>query len=836
MISEEYTPLDLSSVCNARRDLVPELAEVPVGGQLFHGIPFQIGSAAGDHDLCFLQLVEGDPSVAIEIPAQTAFHVLFAHRQLESRLMEGGPLGELVAQYSVIYANGHTERLPVRERFNIAAIPTFWGQLPFLAVPDQSDSLPERNNGSWALSGERLTEAIQAWPHSYYLWSWPNPHPDRPIRAIEIEAAGPAFLLAGITLSHLDEEPFCRTAARTLKITLPQPADSGRPFDLRVAVDRGVATFPYALPKNSPEEFLQDPLAGFGTEVNFESSPAYVNAAATPSATLAVSLGEETLGQLRWGALERAGTLAPTDRLRVEVIDPGRNWVRTTVVDDATDQPIPCRVHFRSPHGVPYPPHGHHAHLNSDLGTWHVDVGGDVRMGGATYAYIDGTCEGWLPRGEVLVDVARGFEYEPLRASVQIEPGQQELTLRLKRWCDMNARRYFSGDTHVHFLSTQGSHTEARAEGLNVVNLLLSQWGHLFTNAEDFTGQPSVAPDGKSIVYASQENRQHMLGHLSLLGLKQAVMPWCSDGPGEAEMGGPLETTLSAWADACHRQGGTVIIPHLPHPNGEPAALIATGRADAVEMLWWGTYEHNEYYRYLNCGYRLPLVGGTDKMSNEVPVGLYRTYVYIPPDEEFTYESWCRNLRAGRTFQSGGPIIDLCVEGCRPGDTLTLSGNGGTVEVVADAESILPIHRLEIVQQGQVVAATEEITAAHRLHLRANLSITGNTWLAARVGGPGYRQAISHHDVWRRGIMAHTSPIYVAVGGEWELFDPGVATYMVTLLEGSLAYIRTRSRQARPESITHFHGEADHQAFLERPFQEALQAIHTRLHELGMPH
>ena len=28
-----------------------------------------------------------------------------------------------------------------------------------------------------------------------------------------------------------------------------------------------------------------------------------------------------------------------------------------------------------------------------------------------------------------------------------------------------------------------------------------------------------------------------------------------------------------------------------------------------------------EYYRYLNCGYRLPLVGGTDKMSNSVPVG-----------------------------------------------------------------------------------------------------------------------------------------------------------------------------------------------------------------------
>jgi len=274
-----------------------------------------------------------------------------------------------------------------------------------------------------------------------------------------------------------------------------------------------------------------------------------------------------------------------------------------------------------------------------------------------------------------LVDVARGFEYEPLRTRTTIAPGQQELTLRLKRWCNMNARRWFSGDTHVHFLSTQGSHTVARGEDLNVVNLLLSQWGHLFTNTEEFTGGESRSRDGHTIVYASQENRQHLLGHLTLLGLSKPVMPWCSDGPSEAEMGGTLEVTMSDWADQCHAQGGTVILPHLPNPNGEPAAMIATGRVDAVEFFrhggdcpWWrGMYNHLEYYRYLNGGYRLPLVGGTDKMSSEVPVGLYRTYVYIPPEQDFTYETWCANLAAGRTFMSGGPIISLSVDATRSG-------------------------------------------------------------------------------------------------------------------------------------------------------------------------
>src|SRR5437764_5555183 len=156
-----------------------------------------------------------------------------------------------------------------------------------------------------------------------------------------------------------------------------------------------------------------------------------------------------------------------------------------------------------------------------------------------------------------------------------------------------------------------------------------------------------------------------MLGHLTLLGLKKPVMPWCTDGPSEAEMGGTLEVTMSDWADRCHEQGGTVILPHLPNPNGEPVALIATGRVDGVEMIRHAPYNHLEYYRYLNCGYRLPLVGGTDKMSSEVPVGLYRTYVYVPPDEEFTYDTWRRNLTAGRTFVSGGPILWFSVEGAQ---------------------------------------------------------------------------------------------------------------------------------------------------------------------------
>ena len=106
-------------------------------------------------------------------------------------------------------------------------------------------------------------------------------------------------------------------------------------------------------------------------------------------------------------------------------------------------------------------------------------------------------------------------------------------------------------------------------------------------------------------------------------------MPWGTDAPSEAELGGTLEVTLSDWADRAHAQGATVILPHLPIPNHETAAMIATGRADGVEILQHSPYRLLEYYRYLNGGFRIPVVGGTDCMRAQVPIGLYRTLSLI---------------------------------------------------------------------------------------------------------------------------------------------------------------------------------------------------------------
>jgi hypothetical protein len=284
----------------------------------------------------------------------------------------------------------------------------------------------------------------------------------------------------------------------------------------------------------------------------------------------------------------------------------------------------------------------------------------------------------------------------------------------------------------------------------------------------------------------------------------------------------------------CHAQGGTVVIPHLPHPNGEPAALIATGRADAVEFLTQTEFNHLEYYRYLNGGYKLPLAGGTDKMSSDVPVGLYRTYAHIPEDQPFNYDTWCAALRGGNTFLSGGPILRFTVDGKPIGATVTLGKDGGTVEVEAIMNSVLPVHTLQIVQGGHVVAETSDEHGARELRLRTKLKIDRSTWLCARTAGPNYGRH-PHYDCWWRGVMAHTSPVYIACGA-YDVFSADTMHYMLTLVDGSLQYIKKRAPQWKPGTTTHHHSHHDHEEFLESPFQEAMAAIHKKMHEHGIPH
>tara|TARA_Y100000310_G_scaffold168551_1_gene168603 strand:- start:190 stop:624 length:435 start_codon:yes stop_codon:yes gene_type:complete len=140
----------------------------------------------------------------------------------------------------------------------------------------------------------------------------------------------------------------------------------------------------------------------------------------------------------------------------------------------------------------------------------------------------------------------------------------------------------------------------------------------------------------------------------------------------------------------------------------------------------------------------------------------------------------------------------------------------------------MPIGNLEIIQDGRVVASTQVKEGTRRLEIKEKLKIDRHSWIAARCGGPDYFGS-QHLDVWNRGIFAHTSPVYVACSGDWWMYDESTAKYMLTLIEGDLAYIREGSGQHTHGNVTHHHGQSDHIAYLEKPFLEAQAAIRERM-------
>ena len=74
-------------------------------------------------------------------------------------------------------------------------------------------------------------------------------------------------------------------------------------------------------------------------------------------------------------------------------------------------------------------------------------------------------------------------------------------------------------------------------------------------------------------------------------------------------------------------------------------------------------------------------------------------------------------------------------------------------------------------------------------------------------------------------VAAHSSPVYVTVGDK-ELFSPQVATFMLTLIEGGITYLR--------ETATY--RDVDKRECHVGFFESARAELHRRLHSHGVPH
>jgi len=472
------------------------------------------------------------------------------------------------------------------------------------------------------------------------------------------------------------------------------------------------------------------------------------------------------------------------DGVSLERLGGSKQWVQVDVIDASTGKPTPVRLHISGPRGEYIAPYGHHEQVNAN---WFEDYGADLRVSGRNYAYVPGQFTTDLPTGDLYVEMTKGFEYVPTRCKVTLRPGQKKLRLSIRRWKDLRSAGWVTADTHVHFLSPQTAWLEAQAEGVNVVNLLASQWGRLFTNVGDISGRLGIVEDD-TIVWTGTENRNHMLGHISMLGTKGLpVFPMCCGGISESWVGDPDYRTLTEWARECKARDGVVIRPHFPYCGfTEDPVLAVKGVVDALEIRTrpGGGFPIQEWYRYLNNGYRVAVAGGTDKMGANCALGSLRTYARIEPSRPFTYENWAKAVRAGRTISTNGPLLDIRVEDRQIGDTIRMPAGGGTVEAAAAAESAWNVGDIEIVYNGNVVARQAARSGERKLTVSEKVAVAGSGWIAARCTGVGGTPS---------GYMAaHTSPVYIQCGNETP-FDGPALEHMLNLTRGGIEYLETIS-------------------------------------------
>jgi len=443
--------------------------------------------------------------------------------------------------------------------------------------------------------------------------------------------------------------------------------------------------------------------------------------------------------------------------------------------------------------------------------------------------YIPGETTVRLPLGRIFVEVSKGFEVRPKRQVIQVDENTERIVIELEKVLDWREKGWVSADTHVHFLSPMAARLEGAAEGVNVVNLLASQWGELMTNVGDFDGRTTIGSlesggDGEHLVRVGSENRQHVLGHISLLGYNDRIItPLCSGGPDESALGDPIEVLLTEWAAKCRKQGGIVVIHHFQGPRCESAATIISGHTDGIEMTSWGNlyggidpYALSDWYRYLNNGYLTAIVGGTDKMSADTAIGTLRTYARIKQGEPFSYDTWKDAVRRAETFVTCGPLLEFSVEGAPPGSRLEMTGEGGTLTASWNIASVtMPMTRVELLVNGEIRESREAATWADSGAWTVNIG--RSSWLALLVRG----KSAGRSDL----IAAHSSPVMVTVAGRQHYSAPDAVT-ILEQIEGSIAYFDTLGTRA----------DAKRYQQMRLILVSAYRDLHNRMHQAGQYH
>ena len=474
-----------------------------------------------------------------------------------------------------------------------------------------------------------------------------------------------------------------------------------------------------------------------------------------------------------------------------------------TVLDNANNEPTPARVYLRTADGRAYYPPGSYPRRN---------LKGDR----SDFFHTDGHFEIELPAGEVTLEVTRGFEYGLESQKVTVIPGGTVHEIfGLKRWIDMGDRGWYSADNHFHanyggpfFMEPDHVKLMLEAEDLNIGNLVSgNSWAARLYDREFFSGGLHPLSTDRYLLRWNQEYRATVFGHLILMNLDEMVAPYLA--------GFTLSDNVEDYPPnldvirAAQQKGGTA---HYTHPQNSsdpfagdynayelPVDLVL-GRLDAMDIACYWSDERSSaglYYRLLNCGFRMAASAGTDVFTSRInpPPGGERVYVHA--GSPLTWENWIGAFKAGKTFVTNGPMLTFTVDGKESGSEINFDGNGPhSVHVQTSVESQVPVERLEILRNGQVVETLE--VNGDNAEIDVNIPVDQSCWIAVRALGPGHQLVMDTY------AFAHTTPVYVTVNGA-RVSSQDDARFFVTWIDEVLRRLDERDRWTRPEHKQRIH-------------------------------
>ena len=397
-----------------------------------------------------------------------------------------------------------------------------------------------------------------------------------------------------------------------------------------------------------------------------------------------------------------------------------------------------------------------------------------------------------LPAGSYLLTASRGPESTTAQKAVALLEGEtREVVLTIDR--AFATPGLVSLDPHLHTQLSDGGNTVSDrvrsivAEGVDAAVAT----DHNFVTDYRTALVELGLQDELAVLAGCEVTAPDNYIHFNVYPLVPA--------PGEDNNGAvsPLGGSPEALFRAAREKPGSVLR-QVNHPRAgslgyfnnfeldpETAGSAAPGFSldfDVMEVMNGPVFDRGndqailDWLHLLNRGFYFPAVGSSDThaIDGEEP-GFSRTYVRTAGGEGRSLDAAAllEAVRAGRSFVSNGPLVELKVEErAEPGDTLTARDGKVAVQVEVRAAPWVEVDEVCLIINGEpglVFPVAPAGSSVLKFQRRVGLTLARDSYIVCQVAGrrPLYPVLQVHARTARNAALpfAITNPVFVDVDG-----------------------------------------------------------------------